>query len=102
MEIWDKNIVNWPSKLRGNLDLRDRKKYYCFYHDHGFDTKECETLKDEIEMLIKRDYLSKYKKEYRAEKLVKWEQAEYKPVVQELSKPTNRIINELIGGITTR
>lgn len=49
MEIRDKNIVNWPGKLRGNLDLKDKKKYYHFHCDHEHDTKECRMLKDEIE-----------------------------------------------------
>lgn len=70
IKIRDRYIVNWPGKLRDNPVIKDRKKYCPFHQDHGHNTKECKTLKDEIETLIKRSYLSKYKKKYRVEKLV--------------------------------
>lgn len=48
IEIRNRNIVNWPSQLKGNPNLRDRKKYYHFYMDHIHDAKDCRTLKDEM------------------------------------------------------
>lgn len=57
IEICDRNIVNWLSKLRGNPNLEGRKKYYLYYHfhkDHEHDKEECITLKDETKMLIRR------------------------------------------------
>lgn len=64
IEIRDRNIVNWPGKLREKLDLRDKKNYCHFHRDHGHDTEKCIMLKDEIETLIRRGYLSKCKREY--------------------------------------
>lgn len=81
IEIQDRNIINWLSKLRGNPNLRDRKKYCYFYRDYGHDTKECKTLKDEIKALIEGGYLSKYKGKYRVEKPTKQERAKKKPSV---------------------
>lgn len=63
MEIRDKDIVNWPYKLRGNKEHGDRKKYCHFYYNLGHDTEDCRTLKDEVETLILRGYLNKYKRE---------------------------------------
>lgn len=62
MEIHSKAIVNWLGKLRRNPKHKDKRKYYCFYHDHGHDTEDCQTLKDEIEYLIRRGYLNKCRK----------------------------------------
>ncbi|XP_077242619.1 uncharacterized protein LOC143883152 [Tasmannia lanceolata] len=39
---------------------RDKSKYCQFHKDHGHDTSECRHLKEEIELLIKREYLQKY------------------------------------------
>lgn len=41
--------------------------YYHFHWDHSHDTEDCKTLKDEMKMLIRRGYLSKYKRDYRVE-----------------------------------
>lgn len=60
--------------------------------------EKCITLKDKIETLIRRGYLSKYKKEYRAEKPPKQEQTKNKPLVQQLNKLTNGVINIIVGG----
>ncbi|XP_077249460.1 uncharacterized protein LOC143888968 [Tasmannia lanceolata] len=42
---------------------RDKSKYCRFHKDHGHDTDECKHLKDEIELLIQREYLKKYVKD---------------------------------------
>ena len=43
---------------------RSRDEKYCRFHrDHGHDSEQCIQLKDEIEVLIRRGYLKKYKRE---------------------------------------
>lgn len=62
MEIWNKNIISWLGKLRGNHELCDKIHYCKFHRDNGHNKNDCRTLKDETEYLIKRGYLEKYKK----------------------------------------
>lgn len=65
METRDKQYMNWLGKLRGNPKIRDRRKYYRFYCDYGHNIEDYKTLKDEIEYLIRRGYLNRFKKETR-------------------------------------
>ena len=39
---------------------RDKTQYCWFHGDHGYDTNDYHTLKDEIEFLIRRGYLKPY------------------------------------------
>ncbi|KAK6164140.1 hypothetical protein DH2020_001004 [Rehmannia glutinosa] len=54
MYIRDKDYVKWTSKMRTPANKRSRDMYCRFHRDHGHDTKGCETLKNEIEDLIRR------------------------------------------------
>ena len=50
-------VFKRPDLLRGDRTKRNHNKY-CWYHkDVGHNTKECITLKDEIEKLICCGYL---------------------------------------------
>ncbi|CAA0839390.1 Unknown protein, partial [Striga hermonthica] len=60
MYIRDKDYVKWPTKMRTPANKRSRDKYCRFHRDHGHDTEDCETLKNEIEDLIRRGYLKKF------------------------------------------
>lgn len=61
---------------------------------------ERKTLKDEVETLIRKGYLSKYKKAYWVKKPTELERTEEKSLIQEPNMHTNRIINIVVGGIT--
>lgn len=52
--------MKWPGKIKTLLGKRDMNKYWCFHSDHGHNTKDCVTLKDETEALIKRGYLREF------------------------------------------
>ncbi|KAK6153353.1 hypothetical protein DH2020_012992 [Rehmannia glutinosa] len=60
MYIRDKDYVKWPSKMKTPANKRSGDKYCTFHRDHGHDTKDCETLKNEIEDLIRRGYLGSF------------------------------------------
>ena len=49
-----------PQKKR-KFPSVDKSKYYKFHRDYGHDTNDCIILKDEIETLIKKGKLAKYK-----------------------------------------
>ena len=53
-------VFKWPNPLCGDRSKRNQNKYYWFHKDVGHTTKECITLKDEIEKLIRRGYLQDY------------------------------------------
>ena len=55
-----KFIIIPPQKKR-KFPLADKSKNCKFHHDYEHDTNEHEKLEDEIETLIKRGQLSKYK-----------------------------------------
>ncbi|XP_058103448.1 uncharacterized protein LOC131247020 [Magnolia sinica] len=60
MEIQDKRILTWPSKLKSDPNGRSKNKYYYFHWDHGHLTRDCLDLKQEIEALIHSGHLKEY------------------------------------------
>ena len=46
--------------MKSSLDRRSKRKCFRFHHDHGYDTEERHPLKNEIDALIRRGYISKY------------------------------------------
>ena len=60
MEVKDRGYFSEPPKIQTPIERRDKRKYYRFHRDYGHNTNECQTLKDEIETLIRRGYLSRY------------------------------------------
>ncbi|KAK4403112.1 Transposon Ty3-G Gag-Pol polyprotein [Sesamum angolense] len=53
-------IVQWPSRMRENPKRMKSDKYCLFHKDRGHGTEDCFHLKDEIEKLIRREYLKEY------------------------------------------
>ena len=60
MEVKDRRYFPEPPKIWTPIERRDKRKYYRLHKDYGHNTDECQTLKDEIEMLIRRGHLSCY------------------------------------------
>ncbi|XP_056695055.1 uncharacterized protein [Spinacia oleracea] len=56
-----------PDKLRSNPRHRNKNKWCEFHDDFGHTTEECNSLKDNIEDLIRRGYLKSYLLDHRAE-----------------------------------
>ncbi|KAK6142550.1 hypothetical protein DH2020_022898 [Rehmannia glutinosa] len=55
-KVWDRlSVTTSSSKDRANPPRFER-----FHRDHGHDTEDCETLKNEIEDLIRRGYLGSF------------------------------------------
>ena len=54
MQIKDKGVLTFPSKLKGDPNKRSRDKYCRFHRDHGHDTADCYDLKQQIEALIRQ------------------------------------------------
>ncbi|XP_057975281.1 uncharacterized protein LOC131162692 [Malania oleifera] len=66
MHIRNKNYVSWPKPMWTPSYKRNMLKFCKFHRDHKHDTEECIQVKNEIEALIKRGYLSRFiKKEDR-------------------------------------
>ena len=59
-------VFKRPDPLRGDCSKMNQNKYCQFQKDIGHTTKECITLKDEIEKLICRGYLQDYVNDRRA------------------------------------
>ena len=60
MEVKDLGHFSEPPKIQTPIDQRNKRKYYRFHRDYGHNIDKCQTLKDEIEMLICRGHLSRY------------------------------------------
>ena len=45
MKIKDEGALTFLGKLKGDPNKKSRDKYYCFHHDHGYDTADCHDLK---------------------------------------------------------
>ncbi|XP_022883776.1 uncharacterized protein LOC111400604 [Olea europaea var. sylvestris] len=60
MEIKDSKELKWPPILRYPPDTHDKSKYYDFCRDHGHITEDCFALKQEIQALIKREFLDPF------------------------------------------
>ena len=52
MEIKDEHYLKWPRPLHLSPHIRDKNKYCRFHKDHGYYTKDCWDLKEQIEELI--------------------------------------------------
>ncbi|KAK6141134.1 hypothetical protein DH2020_025125 [Rehmannia glutinosa] len=68
-KVWDRLSVttsssndraNPPRFERTPANKRSRDKYCRFHRDHGHENEDCETLKNEIEDLIRRGYLGSF------------------------------------------
>ena len=46
--------------MKSSLDQRNKRKYYFFHYDHGYDIEECCQLRDKIKVLIQRSHLDRY------------------------------------------
>ena len=62
MEIKDEHYLKWPRPLHLSPHIRDKNKYCRFHKDHGYYTKDCWDLKEQIEELIQKRKLQKYVK----------------------------------------
>ena len=60
MEVKDWGYLSEPPKIWTPIEQRDKRKYCHFHKDYGHKNDECQTLKDEIEALIRRGHLSFY------------------------------------------
>ena len=60
MEIEGEEYLRRPPPLKAKG--LDHRKYCRFHRSHGHDTEQCIHLKDEIENLIRRGYLGKFRK----------------------------------------
>ncbi|XP_057965428.1 uncharacterized protein LOC131155989 [Malania oleifera] len=60
MQIRKKYYVSWPESMRTPVYKRNMSKFCQFHKDHGHDTEEYIQLRNELEALIKRGYLSRF------------------------------------------
>ena len=60
MQIKDDPSLNWPEKIEGDPNKRNKNKYCRFHRDHRHDTNECYDLKQEIENLIRQGKLRNF------------------------------------------
>ena len=60
-DVWAAKLIQFPLPKKSKFPLANRSKYCKFHKDYDHDTNDCITLKDEIESLIRKGKLSKYK-----------------------------------------
>ena len=91
MQIKDDPSLNWPEKIKGDPNKRNKNKYCRFHRDHGHDTNECYDLKQEIENLIRQGKLRNFLgPDHKDEKL--------KGKIEEPSHPPLGEIRVIVGG----
>nr|XP_023884404.1 uncharacterized protein LOC111996645 [Quercus suber] len=91
MQIKDDPSLNWPEKMKGDSNKRNRNKYCRFHRDHGHDTDECFDLKQQIENLIRQGKLRNFLgRDHKDEKL--------KGKVEESSRLPLGEIRVIMGG----
>ena len=61
-QIKDEHYLKWPRPLHSSPNVRDKKKYFRFYKDHGHYTEDCKDLKEQIEELIRKGKLQRFVK----------------------------------------
>ncbi|XP_010424166.1 PREDICTED: uncharacterized protein LOC104709214 [Camelina sativa] len=52
--------VRWPPKMKALENRRDTSKWCEFHNDHGHKTKDCISLKMEVNELLKKGHLREY------------------------------------------
>ncbi|XP_043687538.1 uncharacterized protein LOC122638752 [Telopea speciosissima] len=65
MEIYDRDLLQWPRPMFSKPEDKNKKKYYKFHRDVRHDTEDCRQLKREIEDVIQKGHLQRYVKEDR-------------------------------------
>ncbi|GKV28774.1 hypothetical protein SLEP1_g37780 [Rubroshorea leprosula] len=60
MQIKNKMELRRPLPMRSSPASRDQSRYCDFHQDHGHTTKECNSLKSELEGLAQKGLLSEY------------------------------------------
>lgn len=63
MKTENKKDLRWPKSLRADPAKLDKSKYIQFYKDVGYDTDDCQQLKDEIKFLIRKGKLIEFTKD---------------------------------------
>ena len=61
-DVWAIELMQFPPLKKRKFPLAKKSKYCKFHKDYGLDTNDCVTLEDEIESLIRKGKLSKYKR----------------------------------------
>ena len=68
MQIKDEEeALTYPGKLKGDPNRRSRDKYCYFHRNHGYDTADCNDLKQKIKALIKQGKLQRFVKKERTD-----------------------------------
>ena len=60
-EVQHEKFLRWPSQMRTDPTKKENTRYCEFHKDHGHRTDDCIQLRKEIEYLIRRGYLRRYK-----------------------------------------
>lgn len=60
MKIEGEGYLQRPPQMITPLTSHNKNRYCHFYQDHGHDTDQCIYLKNEIEDLIRHNYLEKF------------------------------------------
>ena len=56
-KIKNESFFKWPNKMVGNLKKRNRNLYRQYYQDHGHTTKDCRSLWDHLDQLVREGKL---------------------------------------------
>ena len=94
--------MQFPLQKKRKFPPADKSKYCKFHRDYGHDTNDSVTLKDEIEILIRRAKLTKYRRygEWEVDKNKECERSR-SPSRRETNDRARHTEQQIVGTIET-
>ena len=56
-KVKNESFFKWPNKMVGNPEKRNQNLYCQYHRDHGYTTKDCRSLWDHLDQLVREDKL---------------------------------------------
>ena len=56
-KVKNESFFKWPNKMVGNSKKRNQNLYCQYHRDHGHTTKDCRSLWDHVDQLVREDKL---------------------------------------------
>ena len=56
-KVKNESFFKWPNKIMGNLEKRNRNLYCQYHRDHSHTTKNCRSLWDHLDQLVREGKL---------------------------------------------
>ncbi|XP_013624624.1 PREDICTED: uncharacterized protein LOC106330749 [Brassica oleracea var. oleracea] len=95
---WPQKQVKWPRKMKAPDSFWNPNRWYDFHHYHGHKSKDCVTLRIEVNELLKKGHLREFLSD-KAKNLLNKETNNKTPETAPASPPRqDRVIHVISGG----